>query len=81
MTTRKSRTEGTKDTTGASAGLLLQAYYEEYQALQSEIQLRLEAQQTLLNITIALVAGTLLAVTGSIQSGFWDVLLLSLIHI
>lgn len=76
MTANNPRTQGTDATTHASVGLLLQAYYEEYKALQAEIQLRLEAQQTLLNITIALVAGTLLAVTGSIQSGFWDVLLL-----
>ncbi len=56
--------------------LLLQAHFEEYKALQAEIQLRLEAQQTLLNITIALVAGTLAAIVASIQSGLWDVLLL-----
>ncbi len=55
--------------------LSIKAHFEEYQALTGEIRLRLEAQHTLLNVTVILVGGGLAFLTTAINAGNFAILL------
>lgn len=55
--------------------LSIKAHFEEYQALMGEIKLRLEAQHTLLNVTVILVGGGLAFLTTAINAGNFAMLL------